>query len=70
MVAKRAFAQQVRCGVAGMHRLQTDRLHIRLLPVPIPTVVKFVIVSAIAVPVCFTLSTLIRKMPYAKRVLG
>jgi hypothetical protein len=41
-----------------------------MLPVNIPTIVKFVVVSLIAVPVCFVPSSLIRKIPYAKRVLG
>ena len=35
-----------------------------------PTIPKFLIVSLIAVPVCFLLSSLIRKIPYVKRVLG
>ena len=45
-------------------------LHILILSVDIPTIAKFFIVSLIAVPVCFTVSTLIRRIPYAKRVLG
>ena len=45
-------------------------LQILLLSINIPTIIKFFIVSLIAIPLCFTLSTLIRKIPYAKRVLG
>jgi surface polysaccharide O-acyltransferase-like enzyme len=45
-------------------------LQILMLSINIPTIMKFFIVSLIAVPLCFTLSTLIRKIPYAKRVLG
>jgi len=39
------------------------------LPVSIPTLVKFILVSLIAVPLCFLLSIPIRKIPYADRVL-
>ncbi|NIO68901.1 MAG: acyltransferase family protein [Anaerolineae bacterium] len=53
-----------------IHQTVLVALHILMLPVPIPTIVKFVIVSAIAVPVCFLLSSLIRRIPYARRVLG
>ncbi|MCW4033653.1 MAG: acyltransferase family protein [Candidatus Bathyarchaeota archaeon] len=45
-------------------------LQILILPINIPTIMKFFIVSLIAVPLCFTLSTLIRRIPYARRVLG
>jgi surface polysaccharide O-acyltransferase-like enzyme len=45
-------------------------LNIIFLPVAIPTILKFLIVSVIAIPVSFALSALIRKIPYAKRVLG
>ena len=45
-------------------------LNILMLPVGIPTIVKFFVVSLVAIPLCFSLSTLIRKIPYAKRVLG
>jgi surface polysaccharide O-acyltransferase-like enzyme len=44
-------------------------LHTFMLPVDIPTVVKFFVVSLIAVPVCFLLSILIRKIPFVNRVL-
>jgi surface polysaccharide O-acyltransferase-like enzyme len=53
-----------------IHQTILVALHILMLSVPIPTIVKFVIVSAIAVPVCFLLSSLIRRIPYARRVLG
>jgi len=38
--------------------------------VAIPTLLKFVLVSLIAVPACFALAGLIRRIPYADRVLG
>jgi hypothetical protein len=52
------------------NRLEKKMEDPKRLPVPIPTTVKFVIVSAIAAPVCLLLSPLIRQIPYAKRVLG
>ncbi|MEE8568468.1 MAG: acyltransferase family protein [Anaerolineales bacterium] len=45
-------------------------MNIAFLSVNIPTILKFFIVSLITVPLSFTLSSLIRKIPYAKRVLG
>ncbi|MCW4033371.1 MAG: acyltransferase family protein [Candidatus Bathyarchaeota archaeon] len=45
-------------------------LQILMLSINIPTIMKFFIVSLIAVPLCFTLSILIRRIPYARRVLG
>jgi fucose 4-O-acetylase-like acetyltransferase len=45
-------------------------LQILMLSANIPTIVKFFIVSLIAIPLCFTLSILIRRILYAKRVLG
>lgn len=36
----------------------------------IPTIVKFITVSLLSVSLCFLLSSAIRKIPYAKRVLG
>jgi surface polysaccharide O-acyltransferase-like enzyme len=53
-----------------IHQTVLIMLHVFMLPVKIPTIVKFLIVSLIAVPVCFLPSSLIRKIPYAKRVLG
>ena len=35
-----------------------------------PAILKFIIVSLIAIPLCFFLSDLIPRIPYAKRVLG
>jgi glucan biosynthesis protein C len=40
------------------------------LSVNIPTILKFFIVSFITISLSFLLSALIRKIPYAKRVLG
>jgi glucan biosynthesis protein C len=40
------------------------------LPVNIPTILKFFIVSFITISLSFLLSALIRRAPYAKRVLG
>jgi len=45
-------------------------LQILMLSINIPTIIKFFIVSLIAIPLCFTLSILIRRIPYARRVLG
>jgi glucan biosynthesis protein C len=45
-------------------------LNILMLPVGIPTILKFFIVSLITIPLCFLLSGLIRRIPYARRVLG
>jgi glucan biosynthesis protein C len=53
-----------------IHQTVLFVLDVLMLPVSIPTIVKFVIVSLIAVPLCFVLSNLIRKIPYATRVLG
>jgi len=53
-----------------VHQTIVIALNILLLDISIPTIVKFFIVSLIAVPLCFVLSSLIRRIPYAKRVLG
>jgi surface polysaccharide O-acyltransferase-like enzyme len=45
-------------------------LNIIFLSVDIPTILKFFIVSLITIPLSFALSALIRKIPYAKSVLG
>jgi surface polysaccharide O-acyltransferase-like enzyme len=45
-------------------------MDIVFLSVNIPTIVKFLIVSLITIFLSFLLSALIRKVPYAKRVLG
>ncbi len=53
-----------------IHQTVLFGLNILFLPVAIPSFVKFLAVSLIGVPVCFLLSFAIRKLPYAKRVLG
>ncbi len=53
-----------------IHQTVLYTLNILLLDVNIPTIVKFFIAGLIAVPVCFLLSSLIRRIPYARRVLG
>ena len=45
-------------------------LQILLMPVNIPTLLKFLISGLLAVPVCYLVSMLMRKIPHAKRVLG
>jgi len=53
-----------------IHQTILYTLNILLLDINIPTIVKFFIAGLIAVPVCFLLSSLIRRIPYARRVLG
>ena len=53
-----------------IHQTVLYILNILLLDMNIPTIVKFFVVGLIAVPVCFLLSSLIRRIPYARRVLG
>jgi surface polysaccharide O-acyltransferase-like enzyme len=53
-----------------IHQTLLFALHALFLSISIPTIVKFFVVSLIAVPVCFLLSILIRRIPYARRVLG
>jgi glucan biosynthesis protein C len=53
-----------------IHQTVLFALNVLFLSVPIPTILKFVIVALIAVPFCFVLAALIRRIPYAKRVLG
>ena len=45
-------------------------LQILLMPINIPTLLKFLIAGLLAVPICYLVSMIIRKIPYAKRVLG
>lgn len=45
-------------------------LNILFLSVSIPTILKFFIVSLLTIPLSFLLGSLIRKIPYATRVLG
>jgi glucan biosynthesis protein C len=53
-----------------VHQTILIALNIAFLSVGIPTIVKFLLVGLLAVPICFVLSSLIRRIPYAKRVLG
>jgi glucan biosynthesis protein C len=53
-----------------IHQTVLYALNILLLDINIPTILKFFIAGLIAVPVCFLLSSLIRRIPYARRVLG
>ncbi len=53
-----------------IHQTILIALNILMLSVNIPTIIKFFLVSLIVVPLCFLLSTLIRQIPYAKRILG
>lgn len=54
-----------------IHQPVLIAFNVAFLYIAIPTVVKFIIVSLITVPICFLLSHFIfRKIPYAKRVLG
>lgn len=53
-----------------IHQTVLYFLNTLFLPASIPTIVKFILVALIAVPLCFLLSIPIRKIPYADRVLG
>jgi surface polysaccharide O-acyltransferase-like enzyme len=53
-----------------IHQIVLYSLNIVFLSVAIPSFVKFIAVSLLGVPLCFLLSVLIRKLPYARRVLG
>jgi glucan biosynthesis protein C len=53
-----------------IHQTVLIAFNVLFLPVGIPTILKFPIVSLIVVPLCFGLAVLIRSIPYAKRVLG
>jgi glucan biosynthesis protein C len=53
-----------------IHQTVLIAFNVLFLPVGIPTILKFIIVSLIVIPLCFGLAVLIRKIPYAKRVLG
>jgi surface polysaccharide O-acyltransferase-like enzyme len=53
-----------------VHQTILIALNIAFLSVDIPTIVKFFLVGLLAVPICFVLSSIIRRIPYAKRVLG
>ena len=53
-----------------IHQTVLYALNAMFLPVSIPTIMKFLAVSLIAVVFCFLISIPIRKIPYAQRVLG
>ena len=53
-----------------IHQTVLIAFNVLFLPVGIPTVLKFLIISLIVVPLCFGLAVLIRRIPYAKKVLG
>jgi surface polysaccharide O-acyltransferase-like enzyme len=53
-----------------IHQTVLYALNILFVPVAIPSFLKFFAVSLLGVPLCILLSVLIRKLPYAKRVLG
>jgi len=53
-----------------IHQTIVMAVDIFFIPISIPTILKFVFVSIISVPLCFGLGVLIRKIPYTQRVLG
>ena len=53
-----------------IHQTILAALQMLFLRIDIPTILKFFFVSLIAVILCFSLSMLIRRIPYARRVLG
>jgi glucan biosynthesis protein C len=53
-----------------IHQTVLYLFQILMLPVGIPTIVKFFVVGVVATAVCFLLSPLIRRIPGARRVLG
>lgn len=53
-----------------IHQTVLITFGVLFLPMGVPTILKFFIVSLIVVPLCFGLAVLIRRIPYAKRVLG
>jgi len=53
-----------------IHQTLVIAVDILFIPISIPTILKFVFVSIISVPLCFGLGVLIRKIPYTQRVLG
>ena len=60
-------------GIQPAHFVHTTilfSLQILLMPVNIPTLLKFLIAGLLAVPICYLVSMIIRKIPYAKRELG
>jgi len=53
-----------------IHQTILIAFHILFLSVSIPTIMKFFTVSLITIVLCFLSSIVIRRIPYAKRVLG
>jgi glucan biosynthesis protein C len=53
-----------------IHQTILIALQILLFPIDIPTILKFLLVSLITVFLCFLLAIPIRRIPYARRVLG
>jgi surface polysaccharide O-acyltransferase-like enzyme len=53
-----------------IHQTILIALQILLFPIAIPTIFKFFLVSLVAVFLCFVLSSLIRRIPYTRGVLG
>jgi glucan biosynthesis protein C len=53
-----------------IHQTILAEVQILFLRIDIPTILKFLFVSLIAVILCFSLSILIRRIPFARRVLG
>jgi len=53
-----------------IHQTLVTAVDIVFIPISIPTILKFVFVSIISVPLCFGVAILIRKIPYTQRVLG
>ena len=53
-----------------IHQTVLIAFNVLFLDVAIPTILKFLLVSMITVPLCFWLSGLIRKLPGMQRVLG
>lgn len=53
-----------------IHQTVLYTLNILFIPVAIPSYFKFIAVSLLAVPLCFVISIAIRKLPFARRVLG
>ncbi|MBN1156573.1 acyltransferase family protein [Candidatus Woesearchaeota archaeon] len=53
-----------------IHQLVIVPLAIIFLSIAIPSYVKFLIVSFIGILLCFIISSLIRKIPFAKKIIG
>lgn len=53
-----------------MHQLVVVAIMVPFLGPTMPTALKFVLVALISVPACFLVSDLIRRIPYARRVLA